>query len=163
VQALAPAVQTLYAELVERRTALDAARTIGDAPGTFVTKSVKGQLYYYFQHTAPGGGLRQVYLGRKTPALEAAGRPLRERGGCSAARIGEEAHKARTARVWSGRELPNLRQATAAPRVLEVGALSHVENQPRLERDEAVMSGVPYTVVDDSVRAGLAEANSERL
>jgi hypothetical protein len=75
VQALAPAVQTLYAELVERRTALDAARTIGDAPGTFVTKSVKGQLYYYFQHTAPGGGLRQVYLGRKTPALEAAGGP----------------------------------------------------------------------------------------
>jgi hypothetical protein len=71
VQSLPAQVQTLYAELVERLTALDAARTIGDAPGTFVTKSVKGKTYYYFQHTAPGGALRQVYVGRRGPALEA--------------------------------------------------------------------------------------------
>lgn len=71
MDALPAQVQVLYAELVERLTALDAARTIGDLPGTFVTKRVKGQTYCYFQHVAPGGSLRQLYLGRQTPALDA--------------------------------------------------------------------------------------------
>jgi hypothetical protein len=71
VRALPAEVQTLYAELLERLTALEAARAIGDAPGSFVSKTVKGQVYYYFQHTAPGGSLRQAYVGRKAPALDA--------------------------------------------------------------------------------------------
>lgn len=71
MEALPGQVQTLYAELVERLIALEAARTIGDLPGTFVTKQVKGQAYYYFQHVAPGGSLRQLYVGRKTAALDA--------------------------------------------------------------------------------------------
>src|SRR5215472_9146651 len=71
---LAPEVSTLYAELLERLTAAEAHRTIGDAPGSFVSKTVKGQVYAYFQHTLTGGGVRQVYLGRQTPALEALAR-----------------------------------------------------------------------------------------
>ena len=78
VRPLPTEVQTLYAELVERLTALEAARTIGDAPGTFVTKSIKGQTYYYFQHAAPGGVLRQLYIGRKGPAVDAAVRRFGE-------------------------------------------------------------------------------------
>jgi hypothetical protein len=70
VEALSGQVQAQYAELVERLTALDTARTIGDLPGAFVRKRVKGQTYVYFQHVAPGGSLRQLYLGRRTPALD---------------------------------------------------------------------------------------------
>lgn len=64
-------VQTLYAELIERLTSLEAHRTIGRAKGTFVTKTVKGETYYYFQHSVPGGTKRQVYVGRKDAALDA--------------------------------------------------------------------------------------------
>lgn len=70
MEPLSGQVQVLYAELVERLTALEAGRVIGDLPGTFVTKRVKGQTYYYFQHMAPGGALRQLYVGRRTPALD---------------------------------------------------------------------------------------------
>jgi hypothetical protein len=62
--------QTLYAELVERLLAIEARRTIGHAPGTFITKTVKGETYYYFQYSEPGGAIRQVYVGKRTPALE---------------------------------------------------------------------------------------------
>jgi hypothetical protein len=64
-------VQTLYAELLEQLSALDAQRTIGSLPGTFVTKMIKGRPYLYFQHLAPGGAKRQLYIGRQDAALEA--------------------------------------------------------------------------------------------
>ncbi|MDP2183838.1 MAG: GSU2403 family nucleotidyltransferase fold protein [Actinomycetota bacterium] len=64
-------VQTLYAELIERLMSLETQRTIGRAKGTFVTKIVKGETYYYFQHSVPGGTKRQVYLGKKDAALDA--------------------------------------------------------------------------------------------
>lgn len=63
-------IQTLYAELVERLVALEARRSIGSAPGCFVTKIVKGEPYVYFQASAPGGAKRQVYLGRKDEVLD---------------------------------------------------------------------------------------------
>jgi hypothetical protein len=73
-------VQTLYAELVEQLITLEARRSIGHAPGTFVTKTLKGGTYYYFQYSQPGGTTRQVYVGRKSPALDAlAGRYAMER------------------------------------------------------------------------------------
>jgi len=62
--------QTLYAELLEQLTALETRRSIGRVPGCFVTKTVKGETYYYFQHSDPGGVLRQRYVGKRTPALE---------------------------------------------------------------------------------------------
>lgn len=55
-------VQTLYAELVEQLLALDARRSIGHAPGSFVTKTLKRGTYYYFQYSEPGGSTRQVYV-----------------------------------------------------------------------------------------------------
>jgi hypothetical protein len=68
---LPPEVATLYAELVEQLTALEARRSIGHAAGSFVTKEIGGQVYLYFQHTLPGGGVRQIYLGRRTAPLAA--------------------------------------------------------------------------------------------
>ncbi len=64
-------IQTIYAELLERLAALEAERAIGHAQGTFTTKNVKGQTYYYFQHSDPGGTKRQTYVGKKDAALDA--------------------------------------------------------------------------------------------
>ena len=63
-------VQTIYAELLEQLAAYEAARSIGHTAGSFVTKTVKGQEYYYFQHVGPGGAKRQTYLGRRDSALD---------------------------------------------------------------------------------------------
>ncbi|MDO8986716.1 MAG: GSU2403 family nucleotidyltransferase fold protein [Actinomycetota bacterium] len=63
-------VQTLYAELLERLAAYEAQRAIGHLQGSFVTKTVKGQQYYYFQHLSPGNAKHQIYLGRKSDALD---------------------------------------------------------------------------------------------
>ncbi len=63
-------IQTLYAEFVERLTALETRRSMGHAPGSIVYKSVRGETYCYFQYSEPGGGKRQVYLGRKDRILD---------------------------------------------------------------------------------------------
>jgi len=62
--------QTLYAELLERLVAFEAHRAIGSAPGSFVTKQVKGAEYYYFQYSQPGGSKRQAYVGRRDEVLD---------------------------------------------------------------------------------------------
>lgn len=61
---------TLYAELLERLLSESARRGVGKAPGTFTTKTVKGESYAYFQYSEPGGKVRQLYLGRSGPAFE---------------------------------------------------------------------------------------------
>ena len=63
-------VQTIYAELLEQIAAYEATRSIGHTAGSFVTKTVKGQEYYYFQHMGPGGKKRQTYLGRRDSTLD---------------------------------------------------------------------------------------------
>jgi hypothetical protein len=63
-------VQTLYAELLEQQAAFEAQRAIGHLSGTFVTKKIKGAEYYYFQYLEPGDNKRQVYLGRRSEALD---------------------------------------------------------------------------------------------
>jgi hypothetical protein len=68
---LAVTTQTAYAELLDQLVALDARRSIGHAPGTFVRKTVRGRTYYYFQYSAPGGTTKQVYVGLRTPQLDA--------------------------------------------------------------------------------------------
>jgi len=55
-------VQTLYAELIEQLTALDAQRALGSLKGTFVTKEVKGRRYAYLQYSV-AGAKKQAYLG----------------------------------------------------------------------------------------------------
>jgi hypothetical protein len=67
---LSLSTQTLYAQLLELLTALDVQRTIGQAEGTFTTKTVKGTEYYYYQYSIPGGGKKQVFVGRKDSSLD---------------------------------------------------------------------------------------------
>ncbi len=62
--------QTLYAELMEHLTGNEAQRTIGHVPGCFTVKTVKGNPYYYYQYSEPGGRARQCYVGRKTEELD---------------------------------------------------------------------------------------------
>ncbi|MDL1871843.1 hypothetical protein FBR05_06525 [Deltaproteobacteria bacterium PRO3] len=62
--------QTLYNELMEQLSAQEAHRSIGHLPGTFVTKKVKGGIYYYFQYSTPGGVLKQIYLGKEDAVLQ---------------------------------------------------------------------------------------------
>ncbi len=62
--------QTLYAELMEHLMASEAHRAVGHVPGCFIVKNVKGRAYYYFQHSDPGGAVRQAYVGAKTDELD---------------------------------------------------------------------------------------------
>jgi hypothetical protein len=63
--------QTAYAELLEQLLAIDARRSIGHAPGAFVTKTINARSYYYFQYSMPGGSTRQAYVGPRSDALDA--------------------------------------------------------------------------------------------
>lgn len=62
--------QTLYSELLDRLSMESARRSVGKAPGTFTTKTISGETYLYFQFSQPGGRYQQLYLGKKSPALE---------------------------------------------------------------------------------------------
>ncbi|GAB4554052.1 MAG: GSU2403 family nucleotidyltransferase fold protein [Geothermobacteraceae bacterium] len=62
--------QTLYAELLELLTVDEAERSIGHLQGTIVRKTVRGHRYIYLQYSVPGGGRKQVFVGRQDPALE---------------------------------------------------------------------------------------------
>lgn len=48
----------------------EASRSLGHAPGGFISKSIKGISYIYFQASFPGGESRQVYIGKQSPDLE---------------------------------------------------------------------------------------------
>jgi hypothetical protein len=67
---LDPSTQALYTEFLDQLRLQDAHRSIGDVPGSFVTKNVSGRVYYYFQFSKPGGLTRQLYLGEKTETLQ---------------------------------------------------------------------------------------------
>ncbi|MEW6487498.1 MAG: GSU2403 family nucleotidyltransferase fold protein [Thermodesulfobacteriota bacterium] len=62
-------VQTLYAELIEHLTALEAQRTLGSLRGTFVAKEVKGRRYAYLQYSV-AGAKKQAYLGPYDETIE---------------------------------------------------------------------------------------------
>jgi hypothetical protein len=85
VSRLDPSTHALYAEFLDRLRIQEAHRSVGDVPGSFVTKKLGGRDYYYFQFSKPGGVTQQVYLGEKTPSLEkllaafTRERPLKER------------------------------------------------------------------------------------
>src|SRR5262245_57359455 len=63
-------MQTSYAELLEQLLAMEAHRSIGHAPGAFVTKTLRERSYYYFQYSTPGGTTKQAYVGPKSKALD---------------------------------------------------------------------------------------------
>jgi hypothetical protein len=62
--------QTLYAEFLAQLLASAPHRSIGRASGCFTRKTVKGETYYYFQYSDPGGYARQAYVGKRTPELD---------------------------------------------------------------------------------------------
>jgi len=62
--------QTLYAEFLAQLLASAPHRSIGRISGCFTTKTVKGETYYYFQYSDPGGHARQAYLGKRTSELD---------------------------------------------------------------------------------------------
>ncbi len=62
--------QTLYAELLEQLVALEAHRSIGSLPGCFTSKTIKGEIYVYFQYGDMHGSSRQVYIGKQSPILD---------------------------------------------------------------------------------------------
>jgi hypothetical protein len=67
-QRLPESVQTLYAELVDQVRIADAEAAVGAAPGTFVSKTIRGRVYWYVQRSE-GAAKRQIYLGPETPEL----------------------------------------------------------------------------------------------
>jgi hypothetical protein len=82
-------IQTLYSELMERLSALEARRSIGHVSGSFVTKAIKGDTYYYFQYSDPGGIKKQLYIGRKDRILDEVVKKYRqERGAFAEEEIG---------------------------------------------------------------------------
>jgi hypothetical protein len=68
-QRLSESVQTLYAELLEQTIHAEAEAAVLGAPqGSFVSKSIKGAVYWYLQRVE-GDRRRQIYLGRESPTL----------------------------------------------------------------------------------------------
>jgi hypothetical protein len=68
-QRLSDSVQTLYAELLDQAIQAEAETALALAPqGSFVSKTIKGGIYWYLQRTE-GDRKRQQYLGRESPAL----------------------------------------------------------------------------------------------
>jgi hypothetical protein len=63
-------IQTLYAEFLEQMTAFEAQRDLGHLRGCFITKTVKGASYLYFQGSEPSGRTRQIYVGRAGPVMD---------------------------------------------------------------------------------------------
>ncbi|MET0230047.1 MAG: nucleotidyltransferase domain-containing protein [Rhodanobacteraceae bacterium] len=55
--------QTAYAQLLDAGQMDDVARSVSSLPGSFARKRVKGNTYWYFQHTDVSGQLRQIYVG----------------------------------------------------------------------------------------------------
>lgn len=70
IERLPESLQTLYAELLDQVLQADAEAAAAGLPpsGAFVSKEVRGSLYWYLQRSE-GARKRQVYLGRDSPAL----------------------------------------------------------------------------------------------
>jgi hypothetical protein len=60
---LSLSAQTSYAQLFDAAQAADLARSVASLQGSFASKKVKGNTYWYFQHTDVSGRLRQIYVG----------------------------------------------------------------------------------------------------
>lgn len=50
----------LYADLRERLEVFEAIRSIATLPGEFITKTVKGSLYHYYQAALPAEGIQHI-------------------------------------------------------------------------------------------------------
>ncbi|HYU32323.1 MAG TPA: GSU2403 family nucleotidyltransferase fold protein [Thermoanaerobaculia bacterium] len=89
---LPESVQTLYAEFLEQTIHAEAEAAVLGAPqGSFVSKTIKGGTYWYFQRME-GDRKRQVYLGKESPSLLAWMEEVRQARARSAA---DEAQRSR--------------------------------------------------------------------
>lgn len=61
-------IQTLYAELSERLSAYETARSFSSLKGSFATKRVSGSDYWYFKTSEMAEGQREYSVGPDTPA-----------------------------------------------------------------------------------------------
>lgn len=61
--------QTAYAQLVDAALVTEHARSVADLSGSFSSKMVKGNKYWYYQYSEPSGKLRQVFVGPDTEAV----------------------------------------------------------------------------------------------
>lgn len=68
---LSLSAQTAYAQLFDAVHALELSRSIASLRGSFASKIVKGNKYWYFQHTDVAGKLRQIYVGPDSPRVQA--------------------------------------------------------------------------------------------
>jgi hypothetical protein len=68
---LSLSAQTSYAQLFDAAQAAEIARSVASLSGSFANKKVKGNTYWYFQHTDVSGRLRQIYVGPDSPRTRA--------------------------------------------------------------------------------------------
>jgi hypothetical protein len=70
-ESLSLTAQTSYAQLLDAAQSAELARSVESLSGSFATKTVKGNKYWYFQHTDVSGSLRQIYVGPDNPRTRA--------------------------------------------------------------------------------------------
>lgn len=70
-QPLSPSAQTSYAQLFDVAQNAEFARSVASLRGSFASKQVKGNTYWYFQHTDVSGRLQQIYVGPDSLRVQA--------------------------------------------------------------------------------------------
>lgn len=70
-QPLSPSAQTSYAQLFDVAQNAELTRSVASLRGSFASKRVKGNTYWYFQHTDVSGRLQQIYIGPDSPRVQA--------------------------------------------------------------------------------------------
>lgn len=70
-QPLSLSAQTSYAQLFDSAQGAELARSVATLRGSFASKKVKGNTYWYFQHTDVSGRLQQIYVGPDNPRVRA--------------------------------------------------------------------------------------------
>ena len=66
---LSLSAQTAYAQLFDAASAAELSRSVANLAGSFAQKTVKGRVYWYFQHADLAGISRQIYVGPDTPEV----------------------------------------------------------------------------------------------
>lgn len=60
---LSSGAQTTYSQLVDAALVSEHARSVADLSGSFSSKIVKHNKYWYYQYSEPSGKLRQIFVG----------------------------------------------------------------------------------------------------
>jgi hypothetical protein len=68
---LSLSAETSYAQLFDVVQGVELTRSVANLRGSFASKNVKGNKYWYFQHTDVSGRLQQIYVGPDSPRVHA--------------------------------------------------------------------------------------------